>query len=1008
MTTEPDVSPTNKVNSHHVSLQDQAGTKYGLILSPNGNAIERRPKANSQHVPFTQNDWSGGRGLKVATDDRSRFADSKRLNTRKPGLVTLGGQETYTQGHRQSEQHMPHASDGVTWQSFNTNNRYIAASFQATASGVRAYVYLWIRRRGAPTSSLKVELCENNATPSNHPGSVIHQEAIITTADITDTVSVLYEFLLPIGADVVSATLYWVKVYTSAADSATDYWQVGVDANAGSTTLASPDNSAWSTAAYSLYYRVVDNSQMQGAMFFVYKSQLYMLTRESETTAPRLFVNGYRGVVTSTSLSLYDSTQAWTTNALAGTLALVIEGPNSEWSQPYRTIASNEAGVAHFTGRRGAFGKKFETGKSVYVILGTDVWTEITGHGLTVLPTSILVTGDMVYFAQGDSIKMRRMREYNNNGTWTRSFAQEDNYAKHLLSFQHKTKGLTICKVNDFDNAGRPSFAQATAEPWGRRLKFPWLVNDCEVTTGWTAGAGAAITVDTADFMTGSASLKLTVSSGPANPVAYFSVGNEFARQTNANVLAGQRQLRFWFKSANATAEGDVKAFLSISGTAASSIQDLPLPALVPGEWFQITLPYIDTAAGLNTVLALGLRVTAATGTYWIDGIESIPNGSEVPLGKPGDKVTGLELYGDPEVPWVFRAGSLGYVDNGTYTPVPLREYSQVENIHNGAGHLVHDVYLYFSFLQGLEEYYRANLDDVGPNKDEGMPLERQGYVTSMVGYPDRFLYNYDGGTTGYSSILTRKGGGHHEDYRCDAAGKRIRAIFLQVIPGDMADRLWFSEGEDIAYLPMPGNTVNELTDSTYRFTHEGVLELAWIGDDQQRIFSYVKLGLENVSAARCIEWDYKLDEETAWTPSATPFASGPVQTILLNKTGKRLKVRFRVQSNDNTETPRITSINISTTAQPDTRYAYSMTFVYSDNGRDLLGNAEKYTRAETLIAQLDTWMTSKTPLTMRSISETFDNKTITLDPTPLRPVANETQEQQEKMSGTLTAVEPQ
>ena len=70
------VGPTLKSSelTHHISLEDALGTKYGLILSPDGKAIERRPKANSQYVPFTQNDWSGGRGLKNATDDRSRFA----------------------------------------------------------------------------------------------------------------------------------------------------------------------------------------------------------------------------------------------------------------------------------------------------------------------------------------------------------------------------------------------------------------------------------------------------------------------------------------------------------------------------------------------------------------------------------------------------------------------------------------------------------------------------------------------------------------------------------------------------------------------------------------------------------------------------------------------------------------------------------------------------------------------------------------------------------------------
>jgi hypothetical protein len=84
------------------------------------------------------------------------------------------------------------------------------------------------------------------------------------------------------------------------------------------------------------------------------------------------------------------------------------------------------------------------------------------------------------------------------------------------------------------------------------------------------------------------------------------------------------------------------------------------------------------------------------------------------------------------------------------------------------------------------------------------------------------------------------------------------------------------------------------------------------------------------------------------------------------------------------------------------------MTFVYQDNGQDLLNRAENYSRAETLITQLDTWAASKTPLTMHSISETYDNKTVILDPTPIGPVANVTAEQQEKQSGTLTASEPQ
>jgi len=53
--------------------------------------------------------------------------------------------------------------------------------------------------------------------------------------------------------------------------------------------------------------------------------------------------------------------------------------------------------------------------------------------------------------------------------------------------------------------------------------------------------------------------------------------------------------------------------------------------------------------------------------------------------------------------------------------------------------------------------------------------------------------------------------------------------LFVQVIPGDAADRLWFAIGDDVAWLPLPGKTRLETTDDTFRFTHEGVLETGWI-----------------------------------------------------------------------------------------------------------------------------------------------------------------------------------
>lgn len=188
-----DVSPTTKTPSHHVSLKpaDGSGTEYGLILSPNGNAINRRPRQGSNYVPFTQNDWSGGRGLKLATDDRSRFADSKRLNTRRAGLVTLGGLETYTTGHRVVEQFMPANAAGLTWQALTGANRFVAykVTIPTGATGNRARIYFWVRRRGTP-GTFEARLKNNNAGDPGTEAKLVQ----VTTSNIDDTVSMLYEF----------------------------------------------------------------------------------------------------------------------------------------------------------------------------------------------------------------------------------------------------------------------------------------------------------------------------------------------------------------------------------------------------------------------------------------------------------------------------------------------------------------------------------------------------------------------------------------------------------------------------------------------------------------------------------------------------------------------------------------------------------------------------------------------------------------------------------------------
>src|SRR3990172_2082794 len=439
--------PSSTSPTHHIKLSD-GSTSLGFILRGGGNridprAITRRPRQKGKYYLLIEEDGGGGRGIKDAQADRSRYADGKRVITRHNGAVMIGGQETYTTGYRQAEAYMP---GKVTWQSLLTTNRYVAYQVTASASGNREKIYLWVRRRGTPTSTLTVELCANNA---GNPGTVL-KTVTATTSNITDTVSVLYEFVFSSVQAVTASTVYWVKVYTSTADTSTDYWQVGTDAaDTNNLTKASSDGSSWSACSYDLYFRMVDDTDQLGGLFFTYKGQTHFVTRPSGSATPKLFINGDRGVATGThsTTTLQDTTKTWTVNEWAGAIVSIFSGTNSEWQTPYRTIASNTADTLTFSP---AFPKAPVSADTVYVILGSNKWTEIASHGLTVLPTGVVSAGEICYFAQGDAVQMRRMREYLSNVTWTREFALENNYAKFRGTYKQPQNGLIIFKGNDY------------------------------------------------------------------------------------------------------------------------------------------------------------------------------------------------------------------------------------------------------------------------------------------------------------------------------------------------------------------------------------------------------------------------------------------------------------------------------------------------------------------------------------------------------------------------------
>jgi hypothetical protein len=476
------VSPKEPNPTHHISLSDGT-TEIGLIISNvkgdamptaiSGVASPRtalktttgNTKWSDLEPPWTaiaQESWSNGRGQEDE-DDPERFYDSRRANTMF-GSVLLSPLETYGTGIRKAVQHLP---GSVEWASVIPGEKnYIAALLEPSTNMTVTQTYLIVRRRGTPASSLTIELCSNSA--GNEPDTVL-QTSTIATTDITDTEAEFYRVAISSQA-LTGGVKYWLKIYATSADE-NNHWEVGCEDAIGD-DLQSSDGSTWEACDMQLYYRVLAADSLPAAVrFYQYKQQMFMV-RSGESGAPTIWINGDWGAAdanTGALGTLVDGTKSWNTDEWAGCIVVLVSGVGSNESKNWRTIVSNTAttltvdddwNIEHTTATN-------------YVIVNSNKWTEITGHGLTAPVTDVLVVNENVYFAQGDAVNIRRANWYNNSGTWTARYADDGtNKAEKLCTVYDATAGLQVWKSNTLDASNLKSVAVATAASTWANMTF--------------------------------------------------------------------------------------------------------------------------------------------------------------------------------------------------------------------------------------------------------------------------------------------------------------------------------------------------------------------------------------------------------------------------------------------------------------------------------------------------------------------------------------------------------
>jgi hypothetical protein len=423
-----------------------------------------------------------------------------------------------------------------------------------------------------------------------------------------------------------------------------------------------------------------------------------------------------------------------------------------------------------------------------------------------------------------------------------------------------------------------------------------------------------------------------------------------------------------------------------------------------------------DATNGLEIWIANNLdadsKISVAKSAVKEWGTNLVP-GDAIPFLDDYGKITGICEYGPTtKLLWIFREGSIFTLSGTKPDEIPLKEMHAAAEYTNGSVFLAHNVYLYFNFGNGLERYYNSLLDDVGPNRDDGLPSDRQGVISCMAGYPGKIFVGIDAGILGTSCVLgnaqdAASGAGWNEIYRAPAVGQRILNMAFQPIPGEDIDKLWLAVGADIIWIPFPSGSTEPIHDTRYRYIHESTLTTGYIYVglyDIYKFFHSLKIFAENLSATngQWIEVDYQIDDDTAWTPVLENFDTSPMSEHKLIEdygvNGKRIRFRLRLQTSDNTKTPVVKGIVVENVSRVPIKYSFSFSYRNFDEDVNLLGDPEILT-AEERQSLLDGWAMELTPLIMCSNNKQYDNKTVFIDPAQIQAVKQTKEGYIEKMS---------
>lgn len=394
--------------------------------------------------------------------------------------------------------------------------------------------------------------------------------------------------------------------------------------------------------------------------------------------------------------------------------------------------------------------------------------------------------------------------------------------------------------------------------------------------------------------------------------------------------------------------------------------------------------------------------------------------GTEVGVGGRDEKITGLIIY-DGKLA-VLQSGSVWMVLNGVPDKLSVNLASKTPT--NGRNPEIVPPYLILPYANGIERLYNNLLEDFGPERDSGLPADFGGVATDTETIPGGILMCKDGGQSmldlgpawHVGTVLLYRGGGWHPIMEMPFKHHPLALTVRRF--EDNRDMLWCATKRGVSGMYWPREwDYTRFTDQVNHYEPHGYLITGWFDCGSVTLDKWwdrITIHADGLGTTNRIEIYYQTSEDgkrgyrpddiRSWTYAGTTSGSDTRQSINLNVTSK--KIRFFIHLvGDYNSTPIMLGYNVEYLARVQSASAYPLNIRVSDMGVDREGQAETLDTAG-MIAQLDAWAETITPLTMRSILESYDNKLVLIERPGLRPLWLDAPMGQESEFASLSIIE--